>query len=183
MVETKQKAYTPVRLYDAEGHTDTADSQEVYDYLTSKGWMESRPGGPAGFQATWLYHKDGRAELVETEDVHHQLMEQGGWASSPAEHGVISAPSRDQMQLMGQSASGQLVSHEGVPAASSLETQVGTMSGELSGLFDTLHSQQQVLDMVLEQMKQVQRRLDALEEGPRSYAPPAPPEPPTTGRK
>jgi hypothetical protein len=52
------------------------------------------------FQPVWLFHParpDGI--LIETQEVYDKVMAQGGWVSSPAVFGVITAPNPDQMAL------------------------------------------------------------------------------------
>ena len=52
------------------------------------------------FEPTYLFHKDGRAELVENEDVYLMLLKTPEWAESPAAFGVITAPDKEQQFQM-----------------------------------------------------------------------------------
>jgi hypothetical protein len=51
---------------------------------------------PTPFGPTVLYHRSGEVEEVSTLERFEELMEQEGWATSPAAHGVIGAPSAEE---------------------------------------------------------------------------------------
>lgn len=54
----------------------------------------------AEYAPCWFYHKDGRSRIVESAEDEAALMHEGGWANTPAAHGVISAPSVEQLAKM-----------------------------------------------------------------------------------
>jgi hypothetical protein len=104
------------------------------------------------FSPRWLYHpSQPRGVLVETQDIYDKLMAQGGWVSSPAEFGLVTAPNRDQQVLQDalvMPAPPVILPTTG-PAVSALEEKVADLETEI----DTLHSL----------LKAMESRLAALE--------------------
>ena len=52
------------------------------------------------FEPAFLFHKDGRREKVENQDIYEMLLKTKEWATSPAEWGVITAPNKEQAFAM-----------------------------------------------------------------------------------
>jgi len=124
------------------------------------------------FEPSWLFHADGRQELVENADIYEMLLATGEWKKTPAEHGIITAPNKEQMQSL---LSAGAVMASAPPQAQpgevgALKDRVAALEDQVKTLFralDTLHAHLAQYERAMQDMGEVysvhERRLQQID--------------------
>lgn len=127
------------------------------------------------FEPRWLYHAMREPELVETQEMYDALMSQGGWASSPAAFGQVTAPNREQMALLRSTApTDPPVAVLRVPAVAPVgpsNEKLEELESEIEALHKLVAAQVATVQRVEQQMAGLLAKVEALGASPHEPAP------------
>jgi hypothetical protein len=104
----------------------------------------------------WFYHKDGRSQICESAAHEARLMTEGGWADSPAAHGVITAPDAAQRAQMPKVFT--------PPVSSGSQAHAAPSAVDLTAFSALLHQWQHTLDQAEASRREVVTQLVAAQD-------------------
>ena len=118
------------------------------------------------FEGGWLFTANYPAEpaqLVEDEAIYTEMLDSGRWKTSPADHGIITAPNQEQAQQMIAAGKTPPGMEPMTVEAGPLGDRVAALEAQMRTLHDALATAGRHYDEQQQELSALERRVEALE--------------------